>query len=828
MRRRSRWLLALLAVASALAVAFWPREPLPIDVVAPAASTGNSDDREVATAPFEATQDAESGGLAAESERRAPTRARAIDARRAAHRVRARAVDPDQRALAGARLVLVVAGTRSAWTSDDDGLVDAALEFAPEVDSLEWTLSAPARATRRGTLAPSARTITDLGELVLVAGGALGGRVVDRRGQPLAGARIVIEPPNENAAADAARRGPSPANALFQRLGVDRFERSTDVHGEFEVDGLEATPWAVWAHAEGHEWCVESPVVLHARAERLELVLVLDDADPRRMIRGRLFAPSGEPVAGASGFAIDDVAVERTREDCTTDADGRFVVWVADDAPRRISFASPSWEWDTLEAHGVRAGGDELELVFVESQWIWCDVRDESGAKLTSGRVRVRDAATRDEDWRAMSDIDSEGRARLRRVENPFVVYVEAQGFERSEQGPFAPDALVEPLRVVAVARRGRTGRVSYAGRPVDAATVHVLEALADARAEPRNWRGAGVPFDVDARELVEARTQSARDGRFEVHLPSSNDGPFWLFVEHASFGAAYAGPIVPANAHGELNVELQPYARVHGVLSLRSGRTPAGWRVHASDAHGRERACAVADDGSFDLPQLGSGEWQVRAVRAGVTLHDHGVRLFPGRTRKADVVLASGSVVRFDFVADDARRELVGRLTVDGGEPGPWSARLGAAGALGDARLQSTGEFRFELTTEVETDLMLFASAGAWSGWWLRERVALAEARTDWQLDLAVAHVSGTLLTPLGADVGVLLELEPRVGSRLERALVVESDGTIPKVIAPAGRAALVARRLGGRKAASAPEAPRVLARFELAPGADEHVDIE
>ncbi|MCK6444780.1 MAG: carboxypeptidase-like regulatory domain-containing protein [Planctomycetes bacterium] len=837
MRGRHLRLLVLAVASVVLGLAVWPRTPRPIEVaavtdaVAPGAPLPAADGRaglepSLPGAPGETLVDA-AIGPAAEADRRSLARGRALDARRDPHTVRAQVVDPERRPLAGARLVVVAAGTRSEWTSEDAGRIEGSLELAPEVDPLEWTLSAPARATRRGALAPAPRTLTDLGELVLSAGGTLGGRVVDVRGEPIAGARVVIEPPVEDTGPDAARRGPSVVNAVFQRLGVDRFELSTDARGEFRVDGLDATPWAVWAHAAGREWRVESPVVLHAGDERLELVLALDDAAASRMLRGRVFAPSGEPVAGARGSASRDDVGDPRRDDFTTDADGRFVLWVDDDAPRRISCAPPSWEWDELQVAGVRAGGDELELVFVESQWIWCEVRDQTGAKLTTGRVHVLEGFANQENSRAMSDIDAQGRARLRRVRQSFRVYLEAHGFERSEQGPFDPHTQVEPLRLVAKARSGSKGRVTHLGRPVDAAAVHVLRALSDSQAEPRNWRGAGVPFDVDAIELAAARTQSARGGRFEVHLPGSHAGPFWLFVEHPSLGAAYAGPLGAADAQAERTIELQPFARVHGTLALSSGGSPSGWSVHASDAHGGERSCTVDDDGSYDLRRLWSGEWQVRAVRAGVALHDEGVRVLTGRTRRHDVALDAGSVARFDFVADDTRREFVGRLTIDGEEPGPWTAWMSSAGSMRTARIQSSGDFRCELTTEVEIELSLFGGAGTWSGWALRERVALDAARTHWSVDLATARVSGTLVTPLGDDVGLVLEVEPRDGTKLERVLLAGADGRFGPVVAPAGRATILARRLD-RQSSRTPESPRVLARFELAPSADESLSIE
>ncbi|MCC6406465.1 MAG: carboxypeptidase regulatory-like domain-containing protein, partial [Planctomycetes bacterium] len=708
-----RWLAvsALLCAAAALAAWLVLRSPEPLPRASSAAAGELGASARVGREPLAGTSAASRESVLVTAARDGVRRdANELAAARGLHRVHARIVDAEHRPLVGAVLAIDLGDAHERASSDASGEVECELDAEANASTLTFLASAPAHASLRRTRPRGADAVTELGELVLADGGVLGGRVLDEHGRPLSDARVVVEGPEIERAERP--RGPLRERLRWTQGEDDAFELATDADGRFRFDGLRATHWSVWARAPGYGWSVLPSLALHAGDERLDLELVLEPLDPLRILRGRVVSPEDEPVVDAIVQVLDELGESSGYDEARTDAFGRFEAELVDREPRRIRIPSPSWEWDPIEVAGVQPGRDEHEFRFRASAWLWARVRDAAGRPVTAGRLRVLDAATGEELVRAMSDLDGKGRARLRRPPADFRLRLEAAGFEPTVRGPYALAEVAEPLEFVAEAARGIRGRVLAAGRPVAGARVTACRTFPERRlAGASAWRGRGAPFVADVARDDAHGVFTDADGRFALELgAATTDSVARLLVaEHDGHGAAYFGPQPASGFARELVLVLGERSVLAGSIALRSGARPAGWRIHASDAHGTERSVEVGDDGTYRLDDLFAGSWEVRAAPPGARLRGNGWVPRDDLRRAPDVELAGGGSARLDLVVDDAPIELVGELAIRGAELGAWELILVAPGTSHQRqRIGTDGRFRVPVEPHTEYRLTL------------------------------------------------------------------------------------------------------------------------
>ncbi|MBI5431608.1 MAG: carboxypeptidase regulatory-like domain-containing protein [Planctomycetes bacterium] len=817
---------ALLCVAAALSAWLLHRAPQAVRTTAETAAELDATGRDVAASRDIDKGRAPSGTDARESmlftDARTATGGDASDhaAAHSLHRVRARLVDAERRPLAGAVLAIELGDARAQAESDASGEVECALDAEVGASKLTFVASAPAHASLHRTRPRGADASTELGELALDDGGALGGRVLDEFRRPLANARVVVEGPVQDVGE--LSRGPIRERLRWTQGEDDAFELTTDPDGRFRIDGLRATHWSVWARAPGYGWQALPSLALHAGEEHVELELVLAPLDPTRLLRGRVRSPDGAPVGGATVQVLVD-ADERARHDeVRTDELGFFEAELADRVPCRVRIAPPSWEWDPIAVDGVRAGPDEHEFRFRESAWLWARVHDAAGLPVTAGRLRVLDAGTGNELTRAMSDIDAKGRARLRRPVADFSLRLDAAGFAPTVRGPYALAEVREPLDFVAEPARGVRGRVLAAGRPIEGARVTICRTFANQRlAAASAWTGHGPPFVADVARDVARSVLTGADGRFALELPtpSSNASSLLLVADHDGHGAAYFGPEPASAFERELEIALGEPSVLTGTVVLGSRARVAGWRIHASDAHGTERSTAVADDGTYRLADLFAGAWEVRAAPPGATLHGTGWSPNEGQRRAPDVELAAGSSARLDLVVDDAPIELVGELVVRGADAGAWELFLVAPGAGFRRMLIGTnGRFRVRVEPHTEYRLTLVGLDANWSGAELRERVVTDARGATWRFELEVATLRGRARTTTPGR-SLIAELVPREGTEFTRRFALAEDGSYGPLAIPAGRVGVREWALVANSAAR-PVDPERLAEASVAPG--------
>jgi Carboxypeptidase regulatory-like domain/PDZ domain len=258
--------------------------------------------------------------------------------------VRGRVLDADGQPAAGAQVSF-----RSARLGSPDldavGLPGTAVSgadggFELRVVPGEVTLSA-LREGRRGRLVlplVEAGQTLSAAEIVLDAGGGLIGTVVDPGGRPVAEAQVV--------AAAIVGPGGLPARATA----------STDGSGHFTIHDLPPGKARVEARAPG--FAPSAALEAESAPDARELVLTLR---PARVLRGRVLAPDGRPLAGANvvarrpGSNLESPVV-------TTAADGSFELGGLDAGPHDLEAMAEGYASAYKGKVSAPAEGIELRL----------------------------------------------------------------------------------------------------------------------------------------------------------------------------------------------------------------------------------------------------------------------------------------------------------------------------------------------------------------------------------------------------------------------------------------------------------------------------------
>lgn len=366
MRLRARLALAALTLAACREEPARPAAPARLSVAEAQAGLEAREAREAARAPERAPGAAAAPAGPAEEGPRLTLGARLLDA--------------EARPLPGAELAWL-APTESDWQAvrararaDGSGAVwlalpRAAAELEPElrlVASAEGTLRRLVRLPRAQV---TGEALINLGELLLAPGGAVRGRVLDEWGGPLAGVGVGLGPELEALGGDPAEvRALAAAFPLLVDLAPDVAPPIvlSAPDGSYALTGVPVGRFMVVAAAVPSAERVLVParvegVLVEAGQATAVPDLVLRAARAEELVRGRVLAVDGSPLAGAA------VSLERAG---ASYAGGRTT---SDEAGRFALLAPPGLDFE-LRAHharghqgegrlqGVRAGAPDLEL----------------------------------------------------------------------------------------------------------------------------------------------------------------------------------------------------------------------------------------------------------------------------------------------------------------------------------------------------------------------------------------------------------------------------------------------------------------------------------
>lgn len=399
---------------------------------------------------------------------------------------------------------------------------------------------------------------------------------------------------------------------------------------------------------------------------------IIENKQATAWLRGRVLAPDGRPVAGATvrtrPAARDPWALLDTRllyserwfkiPEATTDAEGRFA----------LGSLSPGWVRAVAHAGSWTGRSDPLRLD--EGGTVEVEVRLQPRAALTG---RVLDQAGQPIEGASVSVA---GERTVAAADGSFRFI----GLPPGPAQVSADDVPYEELTRDVEIGDGET-RVDLVLAPnQECACVPVL-----ARGRVTGPDGAPVAgAEVSVRNRDE--TRSAADGSFEILLPILS--PEEIIVRKP--GLAVGSVIVEGAPAAGVEIRLEPEASITGrVLGLAEGEPAEDDLVWLRSTNGPLLSAPIRPDGTFEATQVPPGTWELtteiseRRTKATVVLP-------PGRREvQADLVLppvrpVSGRVV------DELGRPIAGAELV------AWWEDQGDSMTSGTTR--ADGSFGFEL----------------------------------------------------------------------------------------------------------------------------------
>jgi protocatechuate 3,4-dioxygenase beta subunit len=556
----------------------------------------------------------------------------------------------------------------------------------------------------------SAAQAATFGLVSLERGAIVEGEVVDRGGQPLAGATVFVHPPGAaGARGDAVLRFASEAEETRQGVsGAD---------GSFTVRGL--TPGATAEVTVRREGFVTQTVTHVELPPAAPLRIVLE---PSARVSGRVVDDRGEPIAGATvTVRAPDAALPVGLEGrlVETDVAGTFVLLDLAAGPIAISAMARNHlsSEPLLLDLGARADVQDVELTLRRGATIEGVVLTSSGQPATAARVTLNSGITPERmlerEIAGSARTDGEGRYRLEGIPaGPQALSASQEGYRTAIR-----DLVVQPganqldFRLAEGLRVG--GRViDRGGAPIAGAAVSLMMTSGsgamhnEMSAPDGTFRFTGV---APGRFIVSAQREGFATAREEIQLADRAIEDVELQLGQG--GGAITGQIMgltPGDLPSlQITAMKRPYA---GMDGLRDGR---------ADDHFTYRV-----EGVFP------GDWSVTA------------RLPDGRQVQRNVTIAEGAG---DVQAD---LEFARGVTLSGhvrrdSQP-VADARLQATGVAGtssgSATTDASGAFRIEgLRPDTHKVTVTVPRSGQ-----RHERMVALTSDQDIDIELPTARVSG------------------------------------------------------------------------------------
>lgn len=484
------------------------------------------------------------------------------------------------------------------------------------------------RVEARGLAAQTIERAATPLRVTLARGGTIEGTVRDAStGAPVAGARV-----------EAREDGARAPSSWDPALGI--VTTQTDAGGAFRLDGLARGRHTVTASSRAAGRASQSGVAL---GQRVALLTVAGAS-----IAGRVLAPDGKPVAGATVRAEADIGRE-----AASDPSGRFEIDGLVSGSYRLIARHKDWAVTVVSGIRVERMGETAADVILAPP-----------SRVTGRLVDANESAVAG--TIALQEIDGLP------VPRALGILMRA---EAGADGRFVLDHVPPGSHALAVNGRGMTARrvpIDVGGRQaaVDLGDV-VLEAGPQIKGRVRDKAGAPVadatlrampegPRVPGASMPLEGRTDA--DGRFV--LGGATSAAYRLIVQ----APAFAPYLQSVDAPGEVDIVLEAAGSIAGSVVDGAGRPVEAFEVTAQPAGAREGAMrlgprdrAVIDEGGrFTLDGVNAGTYVVtisaadlgRGVVSDVkvgsgALTDVGrVRLSPGGTIRGTVVDSSGAAV--------------------------------------------------------------------------------------------------------------------------------------------------------------------------------------
>jgi protocatechuate 3,4-dioxygenase beta subunit len=555
---------------------------------------------------------------------------------------------------------------------------------------------------------PPGHGTTDLGTVVLAPGAAIRGVVTDAQGEPVADAEVLARGADRDGMSLVAGAGESPG--VF-----------TAADGSFVLADL--APGRTFDLAVTHTGYgpASAPGVAVPTPSPLRIVL-----RPTARVSGRVTAPDGKPVAGATltldeerrGFAgARGFSFQPTRKEGTADDLGGFSF--ADVSPGPFVLSAEAPHRQPAELRGLEAkAGEELkrvEIVLAAGATVEGRVLSPEGRPIADAEVSVAEASR----GRSISfstlraRADADGHYRIEGMSlGPHTLQAQAEGYRRAVRDVEAKE---ETRGVDFQLDRGLevSGRViDGAGSPVAGADVDLWGSGRDSRSTDTAADGAfRIGGLVDGHYTLHASRRGEDSGSGETEVTVAGAPVSGVELRLAAAEGAVAGRLT--------GLDLSQLSRVRVWVD-------SGFHLGSVDA-----------EGNYRVVHLQPGTQTVRAIVPDTPLHAEGnVTVEPGATEaRLDLHFGGGHALS--------------GVVLRNGEP------LAAAGVVlagkGDSQHAATdheGAFRFAGVDDGSYVLLVTTPNGARH----TEKVEMAGDQTI-RVELHTASLSGRVIDAADAS---------------------------------------------------------------------------
>ncbi|MBN1418165.1 MAG: carboxypeptidase regulatory-like domain-containing protein, partial [Planctomycetes bacterium] len=429
-------------------------------------------------------------------------------------------------------------------------------------------------------------------KIVMAAGGAVSGRVVDGEGRPIEGATVK-------------------AQLVSEGLDVNFMSGKTvrsDGNGAFLVGGLEPGAYIAAAEAAGYLTRSVTGVQVVSGRTTADIEIRLGEGSS---VAGRVMDPAGEPISGAT-VTVTDTSEGSRREVRTTNARGEFRIDSLGQSPVEIEVKMDGYQ--TARRPGVPVNSEGLEFILERLGTMRGTAYDETGNPVTAYSVRPEmvsgDASSAAEGLKTITAASNDGVFEYKGLAaGTYRVYLRAPGYAgvtiegiqvRPGETAVVPDAVLSAGGIL-------DGQVVDArGRAIEGAQVSIVGGASAFRRSAR-------PTDAGAGASVISRVRTGPDGRFE--FAGLRDGVVKLSVEHPAYITAYEDGIdvtLRTAARGR-RIVLEAGAEIAGVVVDGAGKARPDASVYLQ-TEGRSVDRQVSDaDGRFRFGGLAPGLYVVR-----------------------------------------------------------------------------------------------------------------------------------------------------------------------------------------------------------------------
>lgn len=642
-------------------------------------------------------------------------------------------------------------------TTDVDGRFEVSTPVASSVwNQLTVTPDALHMESRRAFGAPDARGRpklvpgdNDQGDIVLVAAGAVTGRVLDERGAPIAKAQVFV--PNDELVASRTA--------------------TTDVDGRFVVGHLRAGTRRGSINAEGYFSVTDTTFPIEV-GRTLTMPDVTLTAAPS--ISGVVVDEAGQGVAQVLVSANPARGGMLTM--AHTGKDGTFRFTVRSPGTHSLNvvapegYAPPSPGKDAA-TKAVEPGATDVRVVLTRAGLVTFRVIDEaSGSPIPSFGLQVETKAGANRTNRANRILTPRQTPSVQLAATPgeFIAYVAATGHAPRELDVVL-DAGSDDTMTIALKRggvlRGRVVSANPTGSAVPVAGV--LVALARETRDERGLLtltpgGIGLKLTSDLGSFTGGRrTQESREDGTFVFEDLAHGTYGLVFTSSSTVNAMRREIVVGPSATVDLgDVTVEAGATIRGRLLSPPGESPVGFSILVNSFGTDPKSVAwiaqkdvrIEDpQGQFEIRGLPGGRHHVAWTRPGVT------NLFGDASGPNMQVLELGPAEVRELVLDASNsKPCTLHVTVTrAGRP--------VANARVSARIESSGERpSFETRNLGVTDAEGRATGSIDGGLTFRATVVTTDGRE-------LARADASMVAPAGGEIDV--ELDVRTG-RLELQL--------------------------------------------------------